>query len=137
MKKSESAGGVVVNSSGEILVVNQHGDSWSLPKGHLDAGEDALTAAKREIAEESGVTQLVLVKPLPSYKRFRIALGGGEDKSELKTIHMFLFKTTEVTLSPQDPENPEARWVSADEVGDLLTHPKDKEFFSRIRLELS
>ena len=45
MKKSFSAGGVVLNTQNEVLVVSQHGDSWSLPKGHIDQGEDALTAA--------------------------------------------------------------------------------------------
>ena len=35
------------------MVVNQNHDSWSLPKGHIDEGEDKLTAAKREIFEAS------------------------------------------------------------------------------------
>jgi len=127
------AGGVVLNPEGKVLVVSQHGDSWSLPKGHVDAGEDAISAAKREITEESGITDLQLVKPLGSYQRFRIALGGGEDKSELKTIQMFLFKTSQEILKPIDPGNPEARWVDRNEVAELLTHPKDKEFFESIK----
>ena len=57
MKQTESAGGVVVNLKGEILVVSQHGKSWSLPKGHLDPGEDALSAAQREVYEESGIRE--------------------------------------------------------------------------------
>jgi 8-oxo-dGTP pyrophosphatase MutT (NUDIX family) len=55
MRKTRSAGGVVTNEEGEILVVSQRGTSWSLPKGHIDPGEDALVAAKREIYEESGI----------------------------------------------------------------------------------
>ncbi len=47
MKKTHSAGGVVTNGEGEVLVVSQRGTSWSLPKGHIDAGENALVAAKR------------------------------------------------------------------------------------------
>ena len=54
MKHTQSAGGVVLNKKGEVLVVSQRGTSWSLPKGHIDKGEDALGAAKREIYEESG-----------------------------------------------------------------------------------
>lgn len=138
VRKSESAGGVVINSEGNALVVSQHGDSWSLPKGHIEEGEDALTAARREIAEESGVTELTLVKPLGSYKRFRIGPGGvDEDRHDLKVIHMFLFRTGQKELRPADPENPEARWVPPDTVAELLTHPKDKEFFSRIMFEIT
>ncbi len=129
MKTTLTAGGVVLNPRGLVLVVNQFGNSWSLPKGHLEDGEDALTAAKREILEESGVAELVLVRELGSYQRYRIALDGGDDRSELKTIRMFLFRTGQENLAPQDPENPEARWVERLQVGALLTHRKDREFF--------
>ena len=53
-----------LNKKGEVLVVNQRGTSWSLPKGHIDFGEDALTAAKREIYEEAGITDLKIIKEL-------------------------------------------------------------------------
>src|ERR1700755_3050812 len=58
MIHTESAGGVVLNGAGQVLVVTQKGTSWSLPKGHVEDGEDALAAARREIHEEAGVTQL-------------------------------------------------------------------------------
>ena len=58
LKKTESAGGVVLNKKGEVLIVNQYGNSWSLPKGHIEEGEEILEAAKREIYEESGIKNL-------------------------------------------------------------------------------
>ena len=132
MKKTESAGGVVKNKEGKILVVNQRGTSWSLPKGHIEQGEDALQASRREIQEESGITDLTFIKELGTYDRFKIGKDGGEDTSELKTLHMFLYTTNENNLKPTDPDNPEARWVEVEEVAQLLTHPKDKEFFLKI-----
>jgi 8-oxo-dGTP pyrophosphatase MutT (NUDIX family) len=131
MKLTVSAGGIVVNARGEFLVVSQHGTSWSLPKGHVEEGENLLDAARREIYEESGVTRLVLVRALGSYERQRISLAGGDDPSELKRIHMFLFTTDEETLRPVDPENPEARWAGRREAASLLTHAADREFFLR------
>ena len=133
MIKTESAGGVVVNEEGRVLVVSQHGTSWSLPKGHVEVGESLLDAARREIREESGVGQLELLRELGSYRRHRIGRDGGEDESELKTIHMFLFRTSETALKPLDPENPEAVWVERERVASLLTHPKDREFFESVR----
>jgi 8-oxo-dGTP pyrophosphatase MutT (NUDIX family) len=135
-KESVSAGGVVINSKGEVLVVSQRGMSWSLPKGHIDPGETDLEAAKREVLEESGISNLELMKPLGEYKRYKISKDGGDDKSELKTMKMFLFRTPENALKPIDPENPEAKWVEKDEVANLLTHYKDKEFFLRIVKEI-
>lgn len=132
MKKTKSAGGVVLNDKGEVLVVSQRGKSWSLPKGHIDRGEDALTAAKREIYEESGIRELELIRELGTYERNKIGLDGGEDRSERKAITMFLFRTPEKELNPVDEDNPEARWVERSKVALLLTHEKDKQFFRRV-----
>ena len=49
-------------ASGQVLVVNQRGRSWSLPKGHIEKGESILEAARREIYEESGVKKLKFVR---------------------------------------------------------------------------
>jgi len=54
---------------------------------------------------------------------------GGDDRSELKVITMFLFRTSEKVLRPVDVENPEARWVERSKVALLLTHEMDKRFF--------
>lgn len=133
----ESAGGVVLNAKGEVLVVNQNRDSWSLPKGHVDEGESALEAARREIHEESGLNELDYVKALGSYERPRIGKhGAGSDRAEIKRITLFLFTTRQKRLRPLDPRNPEARWVERSKVCALLTHEKDREFFMSILSQL-
>lgn len=133
MKKTFVAGGVVRNLHGQILVVNQNGNSWSLPKGHIDPGETERQAAEREIREESGVSQLEFVKDLGAYERYRLNLDGGDEESELKHITMFLYRTDQIELKPEDPHNPEARWVEPSEVASYLTHEKDKIFFESVR----
>lgn len=135
MERTKTGGGIVIQN-GKVLVVSQHGNSWSLPKGHIDPGEDAKQAAVREVEEESGITKLVFHKKLGTYQRHRIGISGEEDTSELKTISMFLFTTPEVDLKPIDPDNPEARWVEPHEVATLLTHPKDKAFFVSVLKEV-
>jgi len=133
-KQTKSAGGIVINEKGEIfLIVSQHGTSWSLPKGHIEEGEDIMTAARREIYEETGIKDLEFIKELGSYQRYKIDKNGKEDFSEFKTIFMSLFRTKEKFIKPIDPENPEARWVEKDQIAELLTHPKDKEFFLSIK----
>lgn len=134
--KTATAGGVVISKKGKVLVVNQRGRSWSLPKGHIEEGEDARTAAIREIEEETGIIRLNLIKELGSYMRYKIGLDGRDDTSELKHIHMFLFTTDELKLAPQEANHPEARWVHPDDVEALLTHPKDKIFFKNIRSQI-
>jgi len=136
MMKTRAAGGVVINDEGKVLVVSQRGTSWSLPKGHIDFGEDALAAARREIYEESGIRDLEFIRELGSYERHKIGVDGGDDRSELKEITMFLFRTSQKELKPVDPENPEARWVERSMVALLLTHRKDQEFFRRVERTL-
>lgn len=133
-----SAGGVVVSPSRKVIVVSQNGNSWSLPKGIIEPGETEVEAAKREITEESGVKQLKHVKPLGEYSRYIIGKNPREDdKSVLKHIKMHLFTTpSQSQLVPEDPANPEARWVDIDQVEELLTHPADKQFFNSIKNRL-
>jgi ADP-ribose pyrophosphatase YjhB (NUDIX family) len=139
MNIRESAGGVVIGPDNKIVVVNQNGNSWSLPKGHVNSGEDEIEAAKREIHEEAGIKteNLQLIKKLGTYERAKIGLDGGDDWSETKIIHIYLFQTDETALSPLDPENPEAIWVEIKKVADILTHKKDKEFFKKIMGEIA
>lgn len=137
MIESQVAAAVVLNPQGQVLVVNQNGDSWSLPKGHVDPGESLEQAVVREIYEESGVREVTLVKKLGNYSRPRIGRNGnGDDRAEMKHITVFLAKTDQIELEPQDVHNPEARWVELDDVSSLLTHQKDREFFESVTTEV-
>lgn len=131
VRHTYSAGGVVLNPQGQLLVVNQHHSSWSLPKGHIEAGEEPAVAAQREIFEESGISYLHLVQSLGSYHRRALDRQGQENPLEMKTIYIYLFHTEQEDLNPQDADNPEARWVSIAEAKELLSHPKDRAFLAQ------
>ena len=132
-----SAGGVVIGPGNKVLVVNQNGDSWSLPKGHLEPDEDEESAATREIFEESGIQDVHIIEKLGEYERGRIGMGGiGEKLDQMKHITMFLCLTNQEVLNPIDPENPAAEWLNIQDVSDRLTHPKDKEFFNSVTPKL-
>ncbi len=137
MIHAHSAGGIVLNIHGQIALAQQGNNSWSFPKGHVNPGEDFLTAAKREIYEETGLQKISLIKPFSSYDRSGMTYSeDGERVAGKKTIHLFLFTTQEITLKPLDPQNPTAVWMNTDEVSTRLTHPKDKEFFLKILPEI-
>lgn len=135
MTPRASAGGIVVGPTGDIVLVHQWGNSWSFPKGGIEEGESALEAARREIYEEAGIVNLLLVDELGSYERYSIGPDGiGEVKEwGLRPRTIFLFRTDETELRPIDQEVTEARYVSLDEAIALLTHPKDREFLASVR----
>lgn len=130
-----SAGGVILGPEGKLVLVEQHGNSWSFPKGGVEEGESFFDAARREIEEETGLKDLTLVQELGSYKRKSIAPGGvGEtDEWGVSKRVFFLFTTDEHEFHLKDKEVTQAKWVTLDEALQLLSHPKDKEFLIQSR----
>src|SRR5687768_12546573 len=95
-----SAGGIVVRrEGGQILVALTREGAlklFVLPKGGIERGEDALTAARREIAEEAGLTDLHLLADLGTRERC------GWKKNIWITTHYYLFSTTQIKGVPTD-----------------------------------
>jgi ADP-ribose pyrophosphatase YjhB (NUDIX family) len=120
-----SAGGIVINSDGQIALAQHEDGAWSLPKGHVEANEDLEAAAKREIYEETGISHLKLIKQFPSYQR-----PDADRPNVLKTINIFLFKTEETELKPTEKDIIGAKWVDKEQVAKILSYQKDKEFFN-------
>ncbi|MBK9291238.1 MAG: NUDIX domain-containing protein [Bacteroidetes bacterium] len=63
-RKREAAGGLVLDPLGRLLVILRNGMP-DLPKGHLDEGETAESAAIREVSEETGLRNLTIVAQAP------------------------------------------------------------------------
>lgn len=135
INKTCSAGGVVINPKGDILLVSLRGGKyWGFPKGRVEGAEEIIEAARREVYEETGISDLELVQELPTYERYPFTSEGKLDTSKIKTLCMFVFKVSDTAvLKPVDPEISEARWCSKDDVVKMLSHSKDKEFFVSIK----
>lgn len=74
LRDVRAAGAVVTRKGGDVLLVHRPKyDDWSFPKGKLDPGEHAVTAAVREVAEETGL-DVRLGPPLAS-QRYRMLNG--------------------------------------------------------------
>lgn len=134
-KIRESAGGIVLNKNGHVALVCHGRDPewWGFPKGGIAEGENKLIAAKREIEEEVGLSNIELKKELGNYRRFRKNQDGTPDTQEIKVIYMFLFQTEEEKLVVTDSYHPEARWVPQEEVATLLSDEEDRRFYLSVQ----
>ena len=65
MPKEKSAGAVVFRREGNeiyYLLLHYQPGHWDFPKGHIEAGEREEETVKREIAEETGIKDIVIIK---------------------------------------------------------------------------
>jgi ADP-ribose pyrophosphatase YjhB (NUDIX family) len=123
-----SAGGLVVDLSGAVpqgaLIgrIDRRGRLlWSLPKGHLEAGETAEQAAVREIHEETGICGEILAT-LGTIDFWFIA----EGRRVHKTVHHFLLRATGGELSDADIEVSEVAWVPLSKISARLAYPDER-----------
>jgi ADP-ribose pyrophosphatase YjhB (NUDIX family) len=120
----EAAGGVVLNSNDEILLIFRRG-KWDLPKGKLDDGETKRRAAIREVKEETGVKKIRVIQSLKLYAGKQSCTYHSYIENEvacLKASYWFLMRTTDKgILVPQIEEDiVQAEWISRDRLGEYM-----------------
>lgn len=108
-----AAGGVVQRENGDFLMIKRFG-FCDFPKGHMEAGEDFLQTALREVMEETGVDGLEILRSLPTTYHIFTHL----NEFVLKSTHWFLMQTHfSGSLQAQTEEQiAEARWVPKQEL---------------------
>ena len=127
MKREFSAGGIVINSQGQVLLTkHSQNHIWGFPKGLIDPGQTGKEAAVREVKEEGGVEAEILEK-------------GGESKyiytfnniKIFKIVSYFLMKYSSGSPKDHDWEMEDAGWFETEEALKTLSFSKDKELLKK------
>ena len=129
-----SAGGLVLDRSSTpwkaalIARIDRRGRLiWSLPKGHVEAGETNEQAAIREVEEETGIQSSVLML-LGTIDFWFMA----EEKRIHKTVHHFILDAQGGELSDEDREVDEVAWIPIGEVEGKLAYPDERKLMARV-----
>ena len=133
-----AAGGLVTNPKGEILWIFRRG-FWDLPKGKLDEGETIQTCAVREVAEETGISNIQLHDMLCFTNHLYFDTYLNEEVSK----RTYWFHMTIPNLQegiPQLTEDIEKiEWLSLDKARHCLNHtyPTILEVVEKFRIKLN
>jgi 8-oxo-dGTP pyrophosphatase MutT (NUDIX family) len=126
-KRERSAGGVVVRRVDGIprfLLIRDSYGHWGFPKGHLERGERAATAALREVMEETGLRALSLIGSIATiswFFRFRGALIH-------KQCEFFLMESASDRTKPQRSEGITAcMWATIDEAAEMIGYENARD----------
>jgi len=84
----EAAGGVVRDAEGHLLFIWKR-QRWDLPKGKVEATETPEESARREVSEETALTELHLLRYLLDTYHIYQERGNWM----FKTVHWYLFET--------------------------------------------
>jgi len=135
MIEERAAGGVVFRrrtDRAEIVLIKDRYGKWTLPKGKLEPGEDSVTAALREIAEETGVRGEIVETLLSVNYQYQDDKRGTIDKS----VDYFLVRALNDQIIPQPGEVLDIRWVGLLEADQLCEYANNLSALEKARLFL-
>jgi len=98
-------------------------DDWSLPKGKLDAGEHALTAAVRETTEETGLSVVAGRRSVQT---------GYPIPEGTKRVDYWLMRAVGGSFEANH-EVDELRWLSVADAEALCSHDQDRAVLADLR----
>ena len=125
-RNETSAGGLVISGLSEAVATDGSVDLsrvyvaligrldrrgrllWSMPKGHVETGEDITATAAREVWEETGIHGEVFAE-LGVIDYWFVS----EGTRIHKTVHHHLLRYVDGELNDEDPEVTEVAWIPA------------------------
>lgn len=135
-----SAGGLVISGLAEAVDENNNVDLsriyvaligrldrrgrllWSMPKGHVEPGEETAATAEREVWEETGIHGEVITQ-LGTIDYWFVS----EGVRIHKTVHHHLLRYVDGYLNDEDPEVTEVAWIPADELIEHFAYADERK----------
>ena len=123
-------GVVVLNKENKVFVakrIDNPKNFWQMPQGGVDEGEDFLTAAYRELEEETSIKNVKLIQEidgtltyeLPNHLLGVIWKGKYKGQKQKWFVMRFLGKDNDINIKTKKPEFLEWRWIELDMITEV------------------
>jgi 8-oxo-dGTP pyrophosphatase MutT (NUDIX family) len=126
VEREFSAGGLVVRrfrGRPFLAAVRVKGGTvLALPKGHIDKGESAEEAARREVREETGLD----AEPVEKLGDIRYWYSRGGERI-FKIVSFYLFRYRSGSVRDHDDEVDSAEWIPLEEAPRALAYKGERE----------
>jgi bis(5'-nucleosidyl)-tetraphosphatase len=111
----------------EYLLLHNTSGHWEFPKGNFEFGEDGFKTARREIYEETGITDIEFIKDFESSIEYYFRRS---DKLVHKRVIFYMARTNtrKVILSS---EHDAYAWKEYDEAINQLTYKNAKDLLKK------
>ena len=122
---------VVLNKKNEVFVakrIDNQKNFWQMPQGGVDKGEDYLTAAYRELEEETSIKNVDLIKELDGLLSYELPVnllgviwkGKYKGQEQKWFVMRFLGQDSEINIKTKNPEFCEWKWIDLKNITDLV-----------------
>ncbi|WP_440930347.1 RNA pyrophosphohydrolase [Candidatus Pelagibacter sp.] len=126
---------VVLNKNNKVFVarrIDNPKNFWQMPQGGVDKNEDFLTAAFRELDEETSIKSVELIKELDGFITYNLPdhllgiIWKGKYKGQTQKwfVMRFIGEDTEININTKHPEFLEWKWVELSEITKLVVNFK-------------
>lgn len=137
MTREFSAGGIVLNNQGQVLLIQANGSNrrlkpntayWGFPKGQIEAGHTSQETALREVKEEGGVEAEIVERV--GYSKYVYTHPQTKDKI-FKIVAVYLMKYLSGDPKDHDWEVAEAGWFTPEEALKKLSFSQDRQLLEK------
>jgi putative (di)nucleoside polyphosphate hydrolase len=122
---------VVLNKDNKVFVakrIDNPKNFWQMPQGGADQGEDLLTAAYRELEEETSIKNVELIDELDGFTSYDLPdhllgiIWRGKYKGQKQKwfLMKYLGEDDEINIKTEKPEFLEWKWVDLNQITELV-----------------
>ena len=122
---------IVLNKDNKIFVakrIDNPKNFWQMPQGGVDEGEDFLSAAFRELEEETSIKKVKLIKEideettylLPKHLLGIIWKGKYKGQKQKWFLMKYLGNDNEININTKKPEFLDWKWIELDKITDVV-----------------